>query len=82
MEVKGKLFEVVSKMDNTLTPSVNYYGDKVKIYWECFTTKNSYIQSLKSCKYLCSFWNNHFSQHKQLSYIRKCTIWSCQTPKS
>ena len=31
MKVKWKLFEVVSKMDNTLTPSINYYGDKVRL---------------------------------------------------
>ena len=34
MEIKGmsnESFEVVSKTDNTLTPSVNYYGEKVRL---------------------------------------------------
>ena len=38
--------KIVSKTDNILTPSINYYGDKdkFKIYRKCFATKNSYTQ--------------------------------------
>ena len=43
--LSNKSLEVVSTSNNNLTPSVNYYGDKIKIYRKCFTTKNSYIES-------------------------------------
>ena len=29
--MSNESFEVVSKTDNTLTPSVNYYGEKVRL---------------------------------------------------
>ena len=64
--------EVVSTSDNTLTPSVSYYRDRVKLrFTGSFATNNSDIHSLKSCKPLCDFQNN------QLSYTGKCIIWSC-----
>ena len=45
--LSNESLEVVSKKDNTLTPSINYDGEKVRlrIHRKCFATKNNYIQS-------------------------------------
>ena len=64
--LSNESLEVVSKTSNTLTVSVNYYGEKVRLRFtrSVFQQKNSYIQSFKSCKSLCSLWNNRSSQNR------------------
>ena len=46
-DLPNESLEVVSKTDNTLTPSVNYYGDKVKLRFTGSVSqqKSSYIES-------------------------------------
>ena len=45
--LSNESLEVVSTTSNSLTPSVNYYGDKVRLRFtgSFFATKNSHIQS-------------------------------------
>ena len=45
--LSNKGFKVVSETDNTLTPSINYYGDKVRSRFtgSVLLQKNNYIQS-------------------------------------
>ena len=45
--MSNESLEVVSKTDNTLTPSVIYYGDKVRLRFtgSVLQQKNSYIKS-------------------------------------
>ena len=46
-DLPNESLEVVSQTDNTLTPSVNYYGDKVKLRFTGSVSqqKSSYIES-------------------------------------
>ena len=37
--LSNECLEVIPTSDNTLTPSINYYGDKAKIYRKRLTTK-------------------------------------------
>ena len=45
--LSNESLQVVSTSDNTFTPSVNYYGDKVRLRFteSVLQQKNSYIQS-------------------------------------
>ena len=77
--LSNESLEVVSANSNTLTSSVNYYGDKVRLrFTESILQQKAVTYShKKSCRSLCSLWNNQLSRHGQLSNTDKCTIWSC-----
>ena len=54
--LSNKSLEVVSTTDNTLTPSVNYYGDKVRLRFtgNVLQQKTVIYSHKKNCEHLCS----------------------------
>ena len=71
--------EVVSTSDNSLTPSVNYYGDKVRLRFtgSVLQQKTITYSHKKVVNLYVAYEITGFSQYKQRSKTCKCIIWSC-----
>ena len=67
--LSNESLEIISTSDNSLSPSVNYYGDKVRLKFTRSVLQQKTIRynHKKSCKSLCCLQNNWFSQYKQRS---------------
>ena len=64
--LSNESLEVVSTSDNTLTPSVNYYGDKARLRFtgSVLQQKTVTYSHKKSSKSLCCLRNNKLSWYK------------------
>ena len=64
--LSNESLEVNSTTSNTLTPSVNYYGDKVTLRFTGSVLQQKIVRysHKKSCGHLCSLWNNQLSQNR------------------
>ena len=73
--------EVVSKTDNTLTPSVNHYGDKVRLRFTGSALQQKAVtyshKKVVNLDVVYEIKNNQLSRHRQLSNAGKCPIWFC-----
>ena len=52
--ISNESLEVVSASDHTLTPSINYYGEKVRLKVNGSVLQQKIVTFNQSCKSLCS----------------------------
>ena len=68
MKSKGlssESLEVISASVNTLTSSINCYGDKGRLeFTGSVLQQKKLYTAIKNCKSLCGLWNNKLSWYK------------------
>ena len=77
--LSNESLEVVSKTNSSLTPPINYYGDKARLKLTGSVLQQKTVRC--SHKEVVNFYIvceiNQVSRYRQLSNIDKCIIWSC-----